>query len=73
MTTADSTRNDEAPAFDEATATVGEQTEEVMAAVKQRLAPIDVWIRTQASERPLLMLVAAAGVGYLVGRLLRRV
>jgi ElaB/YqjD/DUF883 family membrane-anchored ribosome-binding protein len=40
---------------------------------RNRLAPVDEWIRTQARERPFLVLGGALGAGYLIGRLLRRV
>jgi hypothetical protein len=40
--------------------------------VRERFAPVDTWIRTQARERPLLALAGAIGIGYLLGRLIRR-
>jgi hypothetical protein len=47
---------------------------QVLAAqVKERLAPIDTWVRTLAREQPLLALAGAIGVGYLLGRLIRRI
>ena len=52
---------------------LGERAQEVVDRVKQHLAPVDSWIRTMARERPLLTLAGAAGLGYLVGRLIRRV
>ena len=49
-----------------------ERAEEVAAQLKDRLAPVDHWIRTMARERPLLTLAAALGAGYLLGRAIRR-
>lgn len=49
-----------------------EQADEVVSRVKHRLAPADKWVRRFSSERPLLFLVSAFGVGYLAARLIRR-
>ena len=50
-----------------------EAADEVIGRVKEKLAPIDQWIRTLAREQPMVALAGAVGVGYLIGRLIRRV
>ena len=50
-----------------------ERAEQVAAQLKEKLAPVDNWIRTVARERPLLLLAGALGTGYLIGRLIRRI
>jgi ElaB/YqjD/DUF883 family membrane-anchored ribosome-binding protein len=40
--------------------------------IKRRLEPADTWVRTLVRERPLVALAGAAGIGYLLGRLIRR-
>ena len=40
--------------------------------MKERFEPVDTWIRTTTRERPLLALAGAVGIGYFLGRLLRR-
>jgi hypothetical protein len=50
-----------------------ERAEEVVERVKRTMAPVDEWIRTLAREQPMVALAGAVGIGYLVGRLIRRV
>lgn len=45
---------------------------DVVTRVKDRLAPVDTWVRELARDRPLVALAGAVGVGYLLGRLIRR-
>ncbi len=40
--------------------------------LKERLAPVDEWVRETSKERPVLLLAGALGLGYLIARLLRR-
>src|SRR5206468_2487922 len=47
--------------------------EDVLVRLKERIAPVDQWVRTLVRERPLLALAGALGIGYLVGRLVRRI
>ena len=56
----------------EKTETVRERAEELAAHLKERVAPVDHWVRTMARQQPLLVLAGAIGIGYFVGRLLRR-
>jgi ElaB/YqjD/DUF883 family membrane-anchored ribosome-binding protein len=49
-----------------------DRAEEMAARIREKVAPVDQWVRTLARERPLLVLAGALGIGYLVGRLLRR-
>jgi ABC-type hemin transport system substrate-binding protein len=65
MTTTESTTTDQV-------AHVKEQAEAFFHRAKERLKPVDDWIRTTARERPVLLLAGAFGIGYLVARLLRR-
>lgn len=51
---------------------VKEQTKAIFRGVKERLEPVDQWVRTTSRERPVLLLAGVFGLGYLVGRLLRR-
>lgn len=46
---------------------------DVVAQIKERVAPIDQWIRTFAREQPILALATAIGIGYLAGRLIRKI
>lgn len=52
---------------------VRERAQEIVARVKEGLAPVDEWIRTLARERPVVALAGALGIGYLLGRVIRRV
>ena len=45
---------------------------DLAALIKDRLAPVDQWVRKLAREQPLLLVAGAVGLGYLVGRLVRR-
>lgn len=51
----------------------GEPAEDAVSRLKGRIAPVDHWVRTLARERPFLALAGALGIGYLVGRLIRRI
>jgi ElaB/YqjD/DUF883 family membrane-anchored ribosome-binding protein len=50
-----------------------ERAETLAWQVKQRMEPVDAWVRTLVRERPLVALAGALGIGYLVGRLIRRI
>jgi hypothetical protein len=52
---------------------LAERAQALVSQVKQRMEPVDAWIRTLARERPLVALAGALGIGYLVGRLIRRI
>lgn len=52
---------------------VDEPADDLISRAKERIAPVDQWVRTLARERPLLALAGALGIGYLVGRLIRRI
>ena len=47
------------------------QAEEAYLRTKRRLEPMDRWIRENVAQRPVLFLLGAVGVGYLIGRVLR--
>jgi ElaB/YqjD/DUF883 family membrane-anchored ribosome-binding protein len=49
-----------------------ERAQELSTQIKQRIEPVDTWVRTLARERPLVALAGALGIGYLIGRLIRR-
>jgi hypothetical protein len=51
---------------------VKEQAVALFDRAKERLKPVDEWVRTTTREHPVLLLAGAFGVGYLVARLLRR-
>ena len=53
--------------------TLDERAQEAVNTIKLRFAPADEWLRRMARDRPLATLAGAAGLGYLVGRLIRRV
>ena len=50
-----------------------DRAQEVAARVRQRLQPVDEFIGAQVKERPLVVLGVAVGLGYLAGRLIRRI
>ena len=49
-----------------------QRAEDVLQQAKQKAAPIDAWLRTLARDQPVLALAGAVGVGFLLGRLVRR-
>ena len=48
------------------------QAEAATDQLKHRFAPVDNWVREMARERPIVALAGAAAIGYLVGRLIRK-
>jgi len=40
--------------------------------VKQRMTPVDLWVRTTTQEHPYLVVSTAVGVSFLAGFLMRR-
>ena len=40
---------------------------------KERLQPVDSWLKAMVTERPLVAIGAVFGIGYVIGRLIRRV
>jgi hypothetical protein len=40
--------------------------------VKSRLAPVDKWVRQVATDKPMVAIGCAVGLGYIVGRIFRR-
>jgi ElaB/YqjD/DUF883 family membrane-anchored ribosome-binding protein len=49
-----------------------DHAEDIGGAVKDRLRPVDSWVRTLVEDRPLVALGGAMAIGYLAARLLRR-
>ena len=71
MSVAD-TKSNEAP-HEHSEAPVQEGAEAVMSQLKDKLAPVDRFVRMAIQERPLMTLGVALGAGYLIGRLIRRI
>jgi hypothetical protein len=53
-------------------ADVKKQALQLLAKVQERLEPVDALVRRAVRDQPLLTLVGVLGVGYLLGRLVRR-
>ncbi len=49
-----------------------DHAEDLGAAVKHRIKPVDTWVRTMVQERPLVALGGAVALGFLAARLLRK-
>ena len=48
------------------------QQHEAVSRLRERAAPIDAWVRELVRDRPIVALAGAIGIGYLFGRLIRR-
>ena len=51
---------------------IKERARDAAEEVKRRMAPVDQWLRDVARDQPMLARAGAVGVGYLLGRLIRR-
>jgi hypothetical protein len=58
---------------DDAQEVLQQQMETFVKGAKERLEPIDNWVRDMARERPLMLVAGAVGLGYVIGRVLRRI
>lgn len=51
---------------------INQAAQRLLEDAKIKLQPVDEWVRRMARERPVVTLLGAIGIGYLVGRLVAR-
>jgi hypothetical protein len=51
---------------------LSDQAERIFNTAREKLAPVDNWVRRMAQEHPVATLLGAAGIGYVLARIVRR-